>query len=297
VNRLAALVVCICAAGGMLAAQDKDQDKDQDKETITAALLVGRGAWYVDEFITTFSSLVAEETYVQDSSVAVPLATVGGRIFAQGRHRVLKSDFLLAVIKSTGEWVPFRDVFEVDAAPIRDRQQRLARLFLNPLEDALDQASRIQEEGARYNLGNMQRTINNPVFAFQVLDAEFQQRFRYSLGKLDPKAGNGVWIVDYKEDSRPTIVHGRANLDIFAHGRLWIEAETGRVLKTEVLLEQPTLRARITASFRYDPRFEIAVPIEMQEEYSFDNGTRVNAVATYANFRRFDVTTDESVKQ
>ena len=167
---------------------------------------------------------------------------------------------------------------------------------MKPSEDSLEQAYRIQDESARYNLGNMRRTINNPVLAIVVVQADFQNRFRYSLGKMDPKVGPGVWIVDYQEEARPAFIRGRSDLDLFAHGRIWIEAETGRVMKTEVLLEQPTLRARITTSFRFDERFGIAVPYEMQEEYKFDNGTRVAAVATYDRFRRFDVSTDENIK-
>ena len=113
---------------------------------------------------------------------------------------------------------------------------------------------------------------------------------------MDQKVGPDVWIIDYKEEARPSIIRGRADLDLFAHGRLWIEAETGRVMKTEVLLDQPSLRARIVTSFRFDDRFGIAVPFEMQEEYKFDSGVRVNAVATYGRFRRFDVSTDEKIK-
>ena len=48
--------------------------------------------------------------------------------------------------------------------------------------------------------------------------------------------------------------------------------------------------------FRFDERFDIAVPFEMQEEYKFDNGTRVAAIATYDRFRRFDVSTDEDIR-
>jgi hypothetical protein len=223
-------------------------------------------------------------------------AALIGRAGAASRNRTLKSDFLLVSASSAEDWVPFRDVFEVDKQPIRDRDQRLARLFLKPSEDSIQQAVRIQEESSRYNLGNMRRTINNPVLGMVILQAGFQPRFHFSLGKMDPKAGPGVWIIDYKEEARPSFIRGRSDLDLFAHGRVWIEAETGRVIKTEVLLEQPTLRARITASFRFDDRFGIAVPYEMQEEYRFDNGTKVTAVATYDRFRRFDVSTEDTIK-
>jgi hypothetical protein len=288
--RLALLVFCVSAAGAALTAQGPDTDR------ISKELLLGRAGWYVQDFIEKFSNVVAEETYLQDSSVPMQSAALLGRAGSMARNRILKSDFLLVSVSSAHDWIPFRDVFEVDAQPIRDREQRLTRLFLKPSEDSLEQANRIQNESARYNLGNMRRTINNPVLALVVVQADFQHRFRYSLGKLDPKVGPGVWIIEYQEEARPAFIRGRSDLDLFSHGRVWIEAETGRVMKTEVLLEQPSLRARITTSFRFDDRFGIAVPFEMQEEYRFDSGTRVTAVATYDRFRRFDVSTDENLK-
>lgn len=289
-RRLLVLVGCLWAAGAGLAAQDADTDR------ISVELLLGRAGWYVLDFLDKFSNVVSEETYLQDSSVPMQSSALLGRPGTAARSRVLKADFLLVSVNSATEWVPFRDVFEVDNQPIRDREQRLARLFLSPAPDALDQAINIQEESARYNLGNMRRTVNNPVLGIVVVEGQSQSRFRYSLGKLDPKVGPGVWSIDYKEVVSPAFIRGRSDLDLFSHGRIWIEAETGRIMKTEVLLDQPSLRARITTSFRFDDRFGIAVPYEMQEEYKFDSGVRVTAVATYARFRRFDVSTDEVVK-
>jgi hypothetical protein len=288
---ISVLVVCVwAAAGAALTAQGPDVDR------ISVELLLGRAGWYAQDFIEKFSNVVSEETYIQDSSVPMQSAALIGRAGATARNRILKSDFLLVSVSSAQDWIPFRDVFQVDNQPIRDREQRLTRLFLKPSENSLEQATRIQEESARYNLGNMRRTVNNPVLGIVVVQGDFHHRFRYSLGKMDPKVGPGVWIVEYQEVARPAFIRGRSDLDLFAHGRVWIEAETGRVFKTEVLLEQPSLRARITTSFRFDDRFGIAVPYEMQEEYKFDSGTRVTAVATYDRFRRFDVSTDENLK-
>jgi hypothetical protein len=289
-RRCFVFLVCVLAAGSAVRAQDPDADR------ISLALLLGRGGWYVLDFLEKFANVVSEETYIQDSSVPMQSAMVLGRPGSAARARVLKADFLLVSTSSAEDWVPFRDVFEVDGQPIRDRDQRLAKLFLKPSGDSLEQAHRIQDESARYNLGNMRRTINNPVLGIVMLQADLQQRFRYALGKMDPKLGPGVWIIDYKEEARPSLIRGKADLDLFAHGRLWVEADTGRVMKTELLLEQPTLRARIITAFRFDERFGIAVPYEMQEEYKFDNGTKVTAVATYARFRRFDVSTEDTLK-
>ena len=289
-RRFLVFAVCLLAAGTCLGAQDPDADR------ISLELLLGRGGWYVLDFLEKFSNVVSEETYIQDSSVPMQSAMLLGRAGSGTRNRALKSDFLLVSVSTAQDWVPFRDVFEVDGQLIRDRDSRLAKLFLKPSQNSLEQANRIQDESARYNLGNMRRTINNPVLAIVMLQSDFQQRFHYSLGKMDPKVGPGVWIIEYKEEARPSFIRGRSDLDLFAHGRLWIEAETGRLMKTEVLLDQPTLRARITTSFRFDGRFGIAVPYEMQEEYKFDNGIKVTAVATYDRFRRFDVSTEDTLK-
>ena len=75
---------------------------------------------------------------------------------------VLRSDFLLVKIDNR-RWLPFRDVFERDGRPVRDRQDRLTKLFLGgATNSALVQAEKIMNESARYNIGNGTRTINVP---------------------------------------------------------------------------------------------------------------------------------------
>ena len=50
----------------------------------------------------------------------------------------------------TGDFASFRDVFDVDGRPVRDRDQRLQKLFLSaPAATAIDQAQRIADESAR----------------------------------------------------------------------------------------------------------------------------------------------------
>ena len=78
--------------------------------------------------------------------------------------------------------MPFRDVIEVDGVQVRDREARLAKLFLNATPTSVDEtmarAERIREEGARYNLGSMRSTLGNPVLGLGVLQRAYQQRFR-----------------------------------------------------------------------------------------------------------------------
>jgi formylglycine-generating enzyme required for sulfatase activity len=160
----------------------------------------------------------------------------------------------------------------------------------------MTQATRIGDEGARYNLGNMRSTLGNPVLALGVAQLSYQARFKFTAGKEDKTVGPGVWIVSYQETSSPAMIRGEAGRDLFAHGRLWIDAVTGRVMKTELRVEQPAVRALVVTTFRFDDRFNIAVPSEMREEYTLATGNKISTVAAYGRFRRFDVTSDENVR-
>ena len=281
------------------------QRETAERPTLDA--LLSRAASYLDSFVERFENVVAEETCIQDASVAIPIFTpaIGrGGLGAQpsaadtsrARHRDLRSDFLLVKSPTTSDLVPFRDVLDVDGVPVRDRDARLAKLFVSPVGDAMAQAERVRDEGARYNLGNIRSTIGNPMLALGVLQRAYQPRFRFSLGKQDTSVGDGVWVVDYKEVAPPAMIRGEAGGDLFSHGRLWVALATGRVLKTELQVEQPSVRAIVTTTFRYDERFGIAVPMEMRERYSLGTGNRITTVATYGRFRRFDVTAEEDVR-
>ncbi len=275
---------------------------------IPLEVVLDRAGWYLDYFVDEFENVVAEETYTQDSSQMLasfsPMA--GGRGGAvqppspsemlRARHRDLRSDYLLVKSPDTQALVPFRDVIQVDGIIVRDREARLAKLFLTANTDAMMQAEHIREEGARYNLGNMRSTLGNPVLALGVLQQTYQPRFRFSPGKDDNSLGPGVAVVDYRETQSPAMIRGEAGVDLPAHGRLWIDGATGRVLKTELQVEQPTVRAVITTTFQAEEKSGIAVPLEMREQYTCPNGNRVNTVAKYGRFRRFDVNANEDIR-
>jgi hypothetical protein len=137
-----------------------------------------RAARYVARFVEEFSSVVAEEAYSQDSLGNLPIVMPGrgGINTASGppsRHRELKSDFLLVRI-GQADWLPFRDVYEVDGQKVRDREGRLAKLFLQGSATSMEQARQISLESSRYNLGAMQRTINTPILSLLYLQLDAQ---------------------------------------------------------------------------------------------------------------------------
>src|SRR3954468_24389706 len=273
--------------------------------------LLDRAAWYLDYFVDEFENVVAEETSIQDSSTMLPTFSPmpGGRggafppppspsDAARARHRDLRSDFLLVKSPDTEALVPFRDVIEVDGVPVRDREARLAKLFLSnrPGGTVMEQAERIGAEGGRYNLGNMRSTLGNPVLGLGVLQRSYQPRFHFAIGKDDRTAGASAIVIEFKETASPAMIRGEAGRDLMAHGRFWIDAPTGRVLKTELQVEQPAIRAMVTTLFRLEERSGIGVPVEMREQYTLANGSRISTVATYGRFRRFDVSASEDIR-
>jgi hypothetical protein len=211
------------------------------------------------------------------------------------KHRELRADFL--IVKSGNDmWTPFRDVFEVDHIPIRDREERLAKLFLSakPNAGAEEQAKAIAEESGRYNLGAVQRTINNPVFALIILQPDVRARFKFTAGKPDRKFADDVRVVEFIEEARPTVIAGRPGEQMPAFGRFWIESATGRVVKSEVRVEVRDVKANLTTTFRSDERLGFDVPNEFREEYDLRD-SRVSGVASYARFRKFEVKSTEEL--
>ena len=261
--------------------------------------LLARVGEYVVRFSTDFVNVVSEERYVQRAA-GESMVSRGARsaivTTTAPDQRELLSDFLLVRLAGAEGWVPFRDTFEVDGKPVRERQDRLSKLLLHPTDDLMEQAARILAESTRYNIGNVTRTINTPLLALTFLDPAYQPRFRYSLGKEDTSVGAGVWVVKYEERSRPTFVRNtQTGHDIAASGRYWIEGATGTVLKTEMLLQDSGLRASVIVSFRFDDRFQLSIPFEMAEEYTAGGRTKVSGRASYSRFRRFDATATETI--
>src|SRR5262245_56291098 len=255
---------------------------DVSAQRLRTEEVLARAAEYLRLFVDRFANVVAEEKYVQDSktfSLSRRRGQPASNVPAGGlpRHVELTSDFLLIQSPDKRWMYAFRDVFAVNGEPVRDREERLTKLFLQPLDAAVKLAERVASEGARYNLAGDGRTVNTPLMALGFLQSYYQPRFRFSLRGPDPELGGDVWVVDYKEEARPTLLRTVPDGDLPVKGRLWIEGTTGRVVKTEMLTGDLDT---ITTLFRFDERLQIAVPYQMREDFWY--GSEVIAgVATY----------------
>jgi hypothetical protein len=99
-----------------------------------------------------------------------------------------------------------------------------------------------------------------------------------------------VRVVRYRETSQPTMIAVNDEANAPAHGRFWIHAGTGRVLKTELIIGDSYSDIRIITWYKPDARLGMWVPSRMRESYDYTQRIydAIECEATYANFRRFE---------
>jgi len=251
--------------------------------------VLDRAAAYVAEYQQKLAMVVAQERYQQDVRYPGPPLSRGRDIT---QNTVLLSDFLL-VRGPGGGWLPFRDVFERDGAPVRDRQDRLSALFLENSGTAFDQARRIAEESSRYNIGNINRNINVPTMALEFLTPAHRSRFDFAF---EGASAGGLRIVRYAERGSQTYIRTTGNRDLPASGRYWIQEATGRIERSELRAADAGLDAHITVTYRPDELADLWVPGRMEEQYVQKNDrSEIRGTAVYSRYRRFQITTSDEL--
>lgn len=261
--------------------------------------VLGRAADYVAAYKQRLSGIVSEEHYRQQVITTSRPGRSSNREF-----RELRSDLLLVKSGDRESWLQFRDVFEVDRKPIRDRDQRLYKLFVNTKSDSREQAETIQDESARFNIGPIRRTINIPILALLFFERDNQPRLQFArtnAGNVRPFLNlakeDDIWMLEFRETAPDTMVKGEQGRDVPSHGRVWIDSATGRILRTEQISEDTAVRAVIDVTYRSERGLDLLVPAEMRENYLIRRSeVRIDGRATYSRFRQFTVTTSEKPK-
>jgi hypothetical protein len=184
----------------------------------------------------------------------------------------------------------------VDGKPVRDREDRMMKLFLEPSASALRRAAEIAGASSRHNLVDS-GSLNNPLLAMAFLQRQYVERFRFNVAGLDRKLGPDVRTVRFVEFRQPTLLRGNSNADVFSRGLFWIEEGTGRVVKTELQLGSQRAPVRITTLYTFDEDLGIRVPSVMEDWYPDGRAGEFSGKATYGKFRRFAVRTDESIER
>jgi hypothetical protein len=310
-GRLTAAVVW----AGLLVASSTSGHTDRATQATASSMRLIL-ADYVERFEREFSSAVAEEKYVQllrpfrgtaswpPDERALEWSDRGtnhprtGVVFSR---RQLLSDVLLV---HTGQgWLGYRDVAAVDGRAVRNRTERISRLFLSKDADRADQLRRVAEESARYNIGRFHRTLNIPTLPLSFLHRRHHSRFTFSIDERDRIDGRDLDVLRFTEHSQPTLIGSTGGGDVPIAGRVWLDAATGSVLQTEILLTG-TRRGQLVTRYRQEQGFDVLVPDFMWEWYDAGELLAVaslhapgvlECVARYGNYRRFAVSTTERI--
>ena len=252
---------------------------------------------YVMNYEQQFALLVSEEHYMQELQRPpnpgdnLSQRNPGGGMRAGGQQNLqtFKSDFLLVQLGMDGEgWMPFRDTFEVKGKKVRDRNDRLLKLFLENDKRSFEKAAEFNENSNKNHLGNVARTINIPTLGMMLLHPRVNERFEFTDGGEETIAGRVLRRATYREAARPTLIKTTRGRDLALTGTIWIEPFSGAVVKTEMNAADPALRCQVTVSFRRDEALEMWVPEKMEEYYKANLAVDdILATATYTNVRKY----------
>ena len=237
--------------------------------------VLDRSASYIVQLITEFTNVVAQEDMRQS--------------YRAGAKRNLRSDFLL--VKTPGEdkrWLSFRDVAEVNGRAVRDQQDRLTKLFLDPFADAVRRADEISRDASRHSLVAL-GLENSPFVVVAMLQPIYYNDYTYDLGGRSTDDGVVVRVVEI--EGRPPLQRNPAIPVQRVAGKAWVEEATGRIRKTELRLGRAPNTQLNSTRFEFDKALGIDVPVEMKES----RATGFEMTATYSRFRRFQVRTEEAV--
>ena len=240
---------------------------------------------FVVEYEDDLSMVVAQEHYEQQV-----LNQEGGL----EEQRVLVSDYRVTQLLPHEFWFGVREVLEVDGAVVRERTTRpLRALRLSPGEDASERFRRIAEDNARFNIGDVVRTFNEPTFVLSFLHPRNRDRIRFVELGADRVGELSTWVVGYREIrvDGTSFIETQDGDNLLTRGRFWIDPTNGRVVRSELIAGDARVErtARITVDYRLFPTLNLWLPAQMREVYEATDSTRlpttITGTATYSNYR------------
>ena len=210
------------------------------------------------------------------------------------QQRVLISDYRVTQLLPHEFWFGVREVFEVDGRVVRERSTRPPRaLRLSPGEDASERLKRIAEENARFNIGDVVRTFNEPTFVLSFLHPGNRDRMRFVELGAERVGDFPTLVVGYQEIpvDGTSFIETEDGDNLLTRGRFWIDPTNGRVVRSELIAGDARVErtARITVGYRLFPALNLWLPAQMHEVYettdTTSHSTTITGTATYSHYR------------
>ena len=249
--------------------------------------VVKRATEYVTQYEEELGNLIGTEEYVQNA--AWMDASRPPRVVQRLRRRT-SSDFL--IIQVGPEWVALRKVNRVDGSKVKEIEPNFEDAFDTSPQANAKRLLDMKAESTQYNLGDIRRDINLPTFALKVLRKSEVSRFSFEKAGDRRIEGISTWAIRFRERTGRSLVAGGNGETLYSNGTLWIEPETGRILQTEFVVENPyagsKIRGRTVVTYAPVMKVQMLVPVLMVEQYESQYNT-IDCRADYSNFRRFEV--------
>ena len=245
-----------------------------------------RVATYVDAYGERAAIVVASERYTQETT---------GNTSAVHTGRVLASEFAIVKVDTVSRWLGFRDVLEVDGRRLSDHEDRLIR-SLTGGGAGYQEALRLSNESARFNIGTIERNFNVPTTALFYFAGENQERFKFSAKTVD---ANGTWHIAFKETHKPTMIRTPEGQSVPSEGELWVNPVDGTVLRTVLKTELIGIKrsrmqhgvGRVEVTYQLVEALGMWLPQRMSEMFEATGANnaweRVEGKAEYSNYRTF----------
>jgi hypothetical protein len=277
------MIAVLAVAIGVTASTGIAADQPSLKE------VVRRLSAYVESYGEKASIVVATERYTQQVT-NTPSATP--------RQRVTVADFAIVRAEGFGGWVGFRDVLEADGVRIADHTDRLLNLLQN-VSGSRDEAARLSDESARFNLGPITRNFNVPTAALFFFAPDNVARFKFTRKAVH----EGLWEIAFRETAHPTLIRTPDGRSLPSEGTAWVNASDGTVVRTRIRTAvfaergsagsasaSPSGEAEIDVTYAKVPAVDLWLPATMTESYQMSRDgvdERTTTVATYSDYRVF----------
>ena len=238
-----------------------------------------RAEAYVGSYGEKASIVVATERYTQTSRTGL----------GAEQKRSLVSDFAIVRADAIHGWLGFRDVLEVDGKAVADRDERLARVLMAS-QGRYNEALRLSDESARYNIGPIERNFNVPTTALFFFVPDNRNRFRYSARAA---RADGTWEIAFQERTKPTLIRTPEGVSVPTEGTIQVMPQDGTIVRTVLRINQKSLSGTTEIDVRYARVEAIGMwlPASMDESFvvSPRDGipSRVTGHAEYSNYRQF----------
>ena len=241
---------------------------------------------YLIDYEPKLSELIADEHLIQ-RDVPRREGRPGSDYFLK---RSLQSEVAFIGLPGDAGWLGFRRVLRLDGAPIDDQLGSLNAVLASGFQDDYVKARVMLSDSARFNLGTP-RTINLPNLPLELLAPHHAGRFATRFAGSARIAGRQTIKLVMVENVAPTIIRAFDGSQIRSIVSAFVEPDTGRLWKAEVIARDPRPSAEfdhiVSVTFQENRALGLLVPAKMREDFFAGHDRKAWGDAKYSNYRRF----------